>query len=174
MADKKISDFTAVTTLAGGDMLEVETAGGNSRKILVSDARSQLHALTSTQALCSADTTVGAGAWTDITGCSMSLPAGTHLITAIINILNSTTAQTVGGKIYNQTDTVDYCAAQIGLANSFGGAITLTYIVTLAGTKTIRLAGRSQTNNVTAKRYGDTVIGGANIQGCMISAVQIA
>lgn len=33
MADKKISDFTATTTLNDGDLFEVETVGGNSRKI---------------------------------------------------------------------------------------------------------------------------------------------
>jgi len=33
MANKKISDFTAATTLADGDLFELETAGGNSRKI---------------------------------------------------------------------------------------------------------------------------------------------
>jgi hypothetical protein len=33
MADKKISDFTAATTLGTGDLFEIETAAGNSRKI---------------------------------------------------------------------------------------------------------------------------------------------
>lgn len=39
MADKKISDFTAATTLASGDLLEIETAGGNSRKMTAANAR---------------------------------------------------------------------------------------------------------------------------------------
>lgn len=39
MADKKISDFTAATTLAAGDFLEIENAGGNSRKITAADVR---------------------------------------------------------------------------------------------------------------------------------------
>lgn len=130
--------------------------------------------LTSTQALCSADTTLPTGAWTDVTGCSISLGAGTWLITAVANIINSATVQSVGAKIYNSTDAVDYVANQIGLGNGFPGSITLTYIVTLAGTKTIKLAGRSQTNSTTAKRFGDTAIGGANIPGSLISAVQIA
>lgn len=33
MADKKISDFTAVTSVADADLFEIETAAGNSRKI---------------------------------------------------------------------------------------------------------------------------------------------
>lgn len=33
MADKKISDLTSASSLATGDFLEIETAGGNSRKI---------------------------------------------------------------------------------------------------------------------------------------------
>jgi hypothetical protein len=38
MADKKISDFTAVTTLGASDLLEIETSGGNSRKITAANA----------------------------------------------------------------------------------------------------------------------------------------
>ncbi len=33
MADKKISDFTAKTSIDAGDLIEIETAGGNSRKV---------------------------------------------------------------------------------------------------------------------------------------------
>lgn len=33
MADKKISDFTAATAVAADDLIEIETAGGNSRKV---------------------------------------------------------------------------------------------------------------------------------------------
>lgn len=33
MADKKISDFTAATTVAAIDLIEIETAAGNSRKV---------------------------------------------------------------------------------------------------------------------------------------------
>lgn len=42
MADKKISDFTAVTTLADGDLFELETAGGNSRKITKANLKAAL------------------------------------------------------------------------------------------------------------------------------------
>jgi hypothetical protein len=38
MADKKISDFTAVTTLGASDLFEIETSGGNSRKITTANA----------------------------------------------------------------------------------------------------------------------------------------
>jgi len=33
MADKKISDFTAATVIADGDLIEIENAAGNSRKV---------------------------------------------------------------------------------------------------------------------------------------------
>jgi hypothetical protein len=33
MADKKISDLTSATSLASGDLFEIENAGGNSRKV---------------------------------------------------------------------------------------------------------------------------------------------
>ncbi len=45
MANKKISDFTAATTLAGGDLLEIENAGGNSRKITATNAADSLRTL---------------------------------------------------------------------------------------------------------------------------------
>lgn len=33
MADKKISDFTAASVISAGDLIEIETAAGNSRKV---------------------------------------------------------------------------------------------------------------------------------------------
>lgn len=39
MADKKISDFTAATSIASADLIEIETAGGNSRKVEWANAR---------------------------------------------------------------------------------------------------------------------------------------
>lgn len=38
MADKKITDFTAATVIAAGDYMEIETAAGNSRKVLAEHA----------------------------------------------------------------------------------------------------------------------------------------
>jgi hypothetical protein len=45
MADKKISDFTAAATVASTDLLEIETAGGNSRKITVANFKAHRGAL---------------------------------------------------------------------------------------------------------------------------------
>lgn len=45
MANKKISDFTAATSAASGDLIEIETAGGNSRKITKANFQSGLPAL---------------------------------------------------------------------------------------------------------------------------------
>lgn len=42
MADKIISDFTAATTLAAADLLEIENAAGNSRKITAQNAATAL------------------------------------------------------------------------------------------------------------------------------------
>ncbi len=46
MAQKKYSDFTAVTTLADGDMLPLETAGGLTRRILWSVIKTLILAFT--------------------------------------------------------------------------------------------------------------------------------
>lgn len=45
MASKKYSDFTAVTTLADGDMLPLETVGGLTRRILWSDVEKLINNL---------------------------------------------------------------------------------------------------------------------------------
>lgn len=42
MADKKISDFTATTSLAGGDLFEIENTGNNSRKITFDNIKAAL------------------------------------------------------------------------------------------------------------------------------------
>lgn len=39
MADKKISDFTAATAIADDDLVEIETAAGNSRKVTGANLR---------------------------------------------------------------------------------------------------------------------------------------
>jgi len=51
MADKKISDLTAVTTVASGDLAEIETAGGNSRKVTASNAAKSFKSLAFSGAL---------------------------------------------------------------------------------------------------------------------------
>lgn len=55
MADKTINDLTAATTLADGDLFEIENTGNNSRKITVANARTSL--LTSVPRLLSRVTT---------------------------------------------------------------------------------------------------------------------
>lgn len=42
MADKKISELTAATTIASGDLVLIENAGGNSRKVTGSNAGKSL------------------------------------------------------------------------------------------------------------------------------------
>jgi hypothetical protein len=42
VADKKISDLTAATSVASGDLFLIENAGGNSRKVAASDAAASL------------------------------------------------------------------------------------------------------------------------------------
>jgi len=45
MADKKISDFTAASSIADNDYIEIETAGGNSRKVTGANAKLSLSPL---------------------------------------------------------------------------------------------------------------------------------
>lgn len=130
--------------------------------------------LSYSRALCSADTALSNSGWTDVTGCSLTLDAGTWEIDAVMNIANGSTVQTAGARIYNSTDSTNIFANQVGLSNGFGANIALKEVVVLAGTKTIKLAGRTQTASATAKQYGDPNIGAANIPGTIITAKRLA
>jgi hypothetical protein len=45
MANKKISDFTAATSIASSDLVEIETAAGNSRKVTGANAAKSMRSL---------------------------------------------------------------------------------------------------------------------------------
>jgi hypothetical protein len=45
VADKTISDLTAATSIASGDLIEIENAGGNSRKVTASNAAKSFQSL---------------------------------------------------------------------------------------------------------------------------------
>lgn len=114
-------------------------------------------------ALASADTALGAG-YTDITGCSLSLTAGTWLVIASASVqmaAGSTDSQFV--KIYNSTDAVDYSGTKVTSPSGFNRDQTIQAVITLAGTKTITFAGRRQSVAATALRYSDGTIPGTYI-----------
>lgn len=113
--------------------------------------------ITTVEGLCSADTSLGTG-YTDITGCSVSLTAGTWWISAVALVVDSGTAANALVKIYNFTDTVDYDASLQSITAGFGCSIPVQSLVTLAGTKTIRLAAKKSGGTMTATRYAETTI----------------
>lgn len=85
---------------------------------------------------------VAAAAYADVTGCTLNLAAGTYLLTAQMGF-QATAAGTVFGKIYNQTDAVDLTAQAATCALNDDGSMTLTWLLTIAGNKTVRLAARA-------------------------------
>lgn len=119
-------------------------------------------------ALCSADTAVGA-TYTDITGCSFSLTAGTWFLFASISAVNGGTTNTFFAKLYNSTDTVDYNGKTFSLTAGFATDATVQAIVTVASTKTVKLALKRSGTVLTVSRYSD-----GTIPGTYIHAIQLA
>lgn len=77
--------------------------------------------------------------WFDVTGISLSLGAGTYLLTANINF-STTATSTFSAKIYNSTDNADLVATSQSISSGFTGAMALSRTVTIAGAKTFKMA----------------------------------
>lgn len=126
--------------------------------------------LTSVVALASAITNLAAGN-TDITGCSVSLTAGTWLIIAVANIVNIGATNTAYLRLYNFTDTVDLTAEAVSLTGGgFVTEITMSKVLTVAATKTIRMSGKQPSGGTfQVYQFGD-----GTIPGTYINAIKIA
>lgn len=117
----------------------------------ISGTTTKAVALTTAQAFCTAETTLSAATYADITGASISLAAGTWLIFATINASSQTTTATVIiAAITDSANTVIVEGAQHIVAGTATvrtwGNVTLTAIVTPASTTTYKLRGaRGQT-----------------------------
>jgi hypothetical protein len=107
--------------------------------------------LTSTQAFCTAETTISATAYADITGASITLDAGTWLIMATINgASQSTTVAVMIGAITTSANAVIAEGAQHIVAGTATvrtwGNLSLSAVVTPVGSTTYKLRGaRGQT-----------------------------
>jgi hypothetical protein len=111
----------------------------------------------------------GTSTWTDITGASQSLGAGTWLILANVDASAQGTSG-LGVQLYNSTDSAVIDQANVTLiSNSFvsGVSISVSSIVTLSGTKTVKL--RCAANNSVTW----TVSGAGSVFGTTGSATNI-
>jgi hypothetical protein len=132
--------------------------------------------LSTTTALCSGDLSTTTS-YQDVTGVTMTLGAGTYLLLATASVeVASGGANTITVKLYNQSDTVDLVASAASPAgNGYYECIALSHILTLAASKTIRMAAVQ--NNGTGgvvKRYGDAPAPSpASIPGTYLRAIQI-
>lgn len=111
-------------------------------------------ALTNAQAFCTAETTISAVTYADITGASISLAAGTWLIMATINGASQTT--TVAVMMAAITDGANAVVAESSQHIVAGtatvrtwGSIALSAIVTPSGTTTYKLRGARGTTTQT-------------------------
>ncbi len=121
---------------------------------------------------CTADTSLASGSWTDITGCTFSLTAGTYLITATVNLHNSGVTQTAGCKIYYGSTVL--IADEFSLTGGFAATFSMIVPAVIGSTQTVKLAGRMGGSTFEVRRYGDVDIGNASLQGTILSAVLLS
>lgn len=159
-------------TTANGDIAQFVSLGSGNWVCV----NYQFAALGTTTALCSADLSTTT-TYQDVSGVSMSLTAGTYLLlgTATV-VVNSGGANTITVKLYNQSDSTDLVASAASPAgNGYYDNIQLSYMATLAATKTIRMAAVQ--NNGTGgavKRYGDAPAPSpVSIPGTYLRAIRI-
>lgn len=150
MADKKISDFTAVTTLADGDLFEIETAGGNSRKITKANTAKAMTGWTLVDQ--AGAPAAGSATWTwstnvtevDVVGLAgfNELKILARLITAAnsgVRVLslstdNGSTFHTVSGD-YDTVSTAGLETAGTGIAHSTSSTAARTLFAHILNTK---------------------------------------
>jgi hypothetical protein len=94
MADKTIADLTAAGSIGATDLLELQTSGGNSRKITGANAATTLHGLTTDGATVSTAQSTTSTSYTDLTttGPSVTLTTGSSVIISIGASLVKTSA----------------------------------------------------------------------------------
>lgn len=130
--------------------------------------------LTSASAVCSADQALSTTS-VDIPGCSLTLAAGTYLLMAEVQLNNSGGASnTALCRLYNSTDSTNVAAATVSITNAFAGHVSMARIVTIAATKTFKLAAKQYGGTFTVNRFGDGAEGVPAIPGTVLSAVKIA
>jgi len=140
-----ISDVTGLQTALDGKEPTITNGFG------ISGTTTKAVALTPAQAFATAETTLSAATYADITGASVSLAAGTWLILATINGSSQTTTATVLiAAITDGSNTVIVEGAQHIVAGTATvrtwGNVTLSAIVSPSGTTTYKLRGaRGQT-----------------------------
>lgn len=150
MADKKISDLTAATSVADADLLLLELSGGNSRKITFANVKASLPAT---------------GSWTPViafggasVGVTYSVQVGRYIrqgnvVTASCHITltnngSSTGSATITGLTFTAKNTTNYHqAAATGLAL---GTPTGKVITAFIAPNTTALSLVDVTNNALA------------------------
>jgi hypothetical protein len=155
-------DVAVQSTLVSGT--NIKTINGSS--VLGSGDLTIGASLTSAEAFCTAETTLTAATYADITGASISLTAGTWIIFATANGSSQTTTAT--SMIVAITDNANNIIAQAAQDIAAGtatirtwGNLSLSAIVSPTGTTTYKLRGaRGQTT-----RTGNCIISDGTGQG---------
>lgn len=164
------SDITNLTTDLAGKQATLVSATNiktiNGSSILGSGDLTIGASLTSAEAFCTAETTLSAATYADITGASISLTAGTWIVLATANGSSQTTTAT--SMIIAITDEANNVIAQAAQDIAAGtatvrtwGNLSLSAIVSPTGTTTYKLRGaRGQTT-----RTGNCIISDGTGQG---------
>lgn len=173
------SSFTNHGVVLGqGSSALAVTSAGTAGQLLISGGASADPAfagLSASSALCSADLSTTT-TYQDVAGCTLTLGAGVWLLLATATVTSTSGINTVTVKLYNQSDTVDLVASGASLGGtSYWENIALSHIITLAASKTIRMAAvQNNSTGMAVKRYGDgSAPSPVSVPGTFLRAIQI-
>lgn len=143
-----IADVTGLQTALDGKQATLTNGFG------ITGTTTKAVALTTAEAFCTAETTLSAQTYADITGASISLAAGTWLILATINASSqSTTATVINAAITDNANAIIVEGAQHIVAGTATvrtwGNVTLSAIVSPGSTTTYKLRGARGTTTQT-------------------------
>jgi len=151
----------ALVTLSGSTTLKIQVkspAAGFSFRAGVdygypSSWINAVEVASGSQALATADLTLNTS-YQDVSGCSLTLGAGTYLINAMIYCDNGSAHQMMS-RVYNSTDGVALAYGELALNSGYGGAHGISALVTLTGAKTIKLQAKQEGGSFNV-RWGAT------------------
>lgn len=167
-----------LTTAPGDVVVFVYEGSNNWRELSRRLAAASSSALTYATANCTADVTMtNANQAYDVTGASLSLPAGTWLISAVVEFNCTTTAHSALARIWDGTTTFSVGEQYMATVSASGNyRVPLgPVVVVLGSTTTVKLTGYSPGAGNTIKRYAPNAISpDSTAPATHITAVKIA
>jgi hypothetical protein len=145
------------------------SAAGNVGGILVSNGTNFTATELTNQSFSLAGNVAMGTANSYITGPQVSLPAGTWFVTGTVTIYNSGASGNASARLNDGT--TNYASSEIYARSGYSQSITLSSVITLTATTTVRIQAAS--NLTTCSMRATTVNNGAGANASKINAVRI-